>query len=91
MAIKPIEILIRARDEAGSILTGVQAKVTAVAATVATLLGAGLFAGAVRSAAGLEEAMSPRSVVQSCKSCSSCFPNLAGRVGKNQRFLLLQI
>lgn len=58
MAIKPIEILIRARDEAGSILTGVQAKVTAVAAAVTTLLGAGLFAGAVRSAADLEAAMS---------------------------------
>gem|GEM_PF-4312759 len=26
--------------------------------------------------------LSWRSVVQSCKSCSSCFPNLAGRIGK---------
>lgn len=58
MAIKPIEILIRARDEAGSILTGVQAKVVAVGAAVASFLGIGLFAGAVRSAGDLEAAMS---------------------------------
>lgn len=58
MAIKPIEILIRARDEASTLLTGVQAKVLAVGAAVASFVGIGLFAGAVRSAADFEAAMS---------------------------------
>ena len=39
---------------------------------------------------GLEKTMSPRSVVQSCKSCSSCFPISAGRIG-NASALSLQI
>ena len=32
---------------------------------------------------GLEEAMSPRSVVTCCKSCSSCFSKSASRIGNN--------
>ncbi len=58
MAVKPVEILIRVRDEATSMLGGVQAKVTALAAAVAGLFGITLFAGAVKSAAEFEAAMS---------------------------------
>lgn len=58
MAIKPVEILIRVRDETTSMLTGVQAKVTALAVAVAGLFGITLFAGAVKSAAEFEAAMS---------------------------------
>ena len=58
MAIKPIEILIRAKDEASSMLSGIQAKVAAVAVAVAGFFGIALFTGAVRSAAEFEAALS---------------------------------
>lgn len=58
MAVKPVEILIRVRDEATSMLGSVQAKVTALAVAVAGLFGITLFAGAVKSAAEFEAAMS---------------------------------
>ena len=58
MAIKPIEILIRAKDEASSMLTSIQAKVAAVAVAVAGFFGIALFTGAVRSAAEFEAALS---------------------------------
>lgn len=56
--IRPIEILIRVKDEATSMLTSVQAKVTAVAAAVAAFFGITLFAGAVKSAGEFEAALS---------------------------------
>lgn len=58
MAIKPIDILIRVKDEATGMLTSVQAKVAALAAAVAAFFGVTLFAGAVKSAAEFEAALS---------------------------------
>ena len=58
MAIKPIEILIRAKDEFSGMLGSMQAKLTAVAVAIASLFGISLFSGAVKSAAEFEAAMS---------------------------------
>lgn len=58
MAIKPIEILIRAKDEFSGMLGSMQAKVMAVAVAIAGFFGISLFAGAVKSAAEFEAAMS---------------------------------
>lgn len=58
MSLKPIEILIRVKDEASSMLGSVQAKVAALGAAVAAFFGVTLFAGAVKSAAEFEAALS---------------------------------
>ncbi|MBX9836205.1 MAG: phage tail tape measure protein [Burkholderiaceae bacterium] len=58
MAIKPIEILIRAKDEFSSMLGSMQTKVAAVAVAIAGFFGILLFSGAVKSAAEFEAAMS---------------------------------
>jgi hypothetical protein len=57
MAIKPIEILIKAKDEASGILGSVQAKVAAVAVAIAAYFSVTLFKGAVTSAAELDVQM----------------------------------
>lgn len=58
MAIKPIEIIIRAKDEASSIFGAMQTKVAAVGAAIAAYFGINAFADAVKGAADLEEALS---------------------------------
>lgn len=58
MAIKPIEIIIRLKDEFSSMLGSTQAKLAAVAGAVAGFFGITLFAGAVKSAAEFEAALS---------------------------------
>ena len=58
MAIKPIEILIRAKDEFSGMLGSMQAKVAAVAVAIAGFFGISLLSGAVKSAAEFEAAMS---------------------------------
>lgn len=58
MAIKPIEIIIRLKDEFSSMLGSTQAKLAALASVVAGFFGVTLFAGAVRSAAEFEAALS---------------------------------
>lgn len=58
MAIRPIDILIRVRDEFSGALTGMQSKLTLVAAAVAAAFGVSLFKGAVTSAAELEAQLS---------------------------------
>ena len=58
MAIKPIELIIKARDEASSVLGSLQGKLTAVAATIAAYFGVTAFIGAVKGAADLEAGMS---------------------------------
>ncbi len=58
MAIKPIEILIRAKDEFSGMLGSMQAKVAAAAVAIAGFFGITLFSGAVKSAAEFEAAMS---------------------------------
>ncbi len=58
MALKPIEILIRAKDEFSGMLGSMQAKLTAVAVAIASLFGISLFSGAVKSAAEFEQALS---------------------------------
>ena len=58
MAIKPVEILIRAKDEASRVLSGLQGKLAAVAATIAAYFGITAFVGAVKSAADFEAALS---------------------------------
>ena len=58
MAIKPIEILIRAKDEFSGVLGSMQTKLTAIALAIAGFFGISLFAGAVKSAAEFEAALS---------------------------------
>jgi TP901 family phage tail tape measure protein len=58
MAFKPIEILINAKDNASSVFTSLQAKVVAVGTAIAAYFGISAFAGVVRGAADLEQAMS---------------------------------
>lgn len=58
MAIKPIELLIRAKDEASSVLSGLQGKLTAIGTAVAAYFGVNAFLGAVKGAADFEAAMS---------------------------------
>lgn len=58
MAFKPIEILINAKDNASSVFSGLQGKVAAVGAAIATYFGINAFAGVVSGAADLETAMS---------------------------------
>lgn len=58
MAFKPIEILINAKDNASAVFSSLQTKVAAVGAAIATYFGVSAFAGVVRGAADLEQAMS---------------------------------
>lgn len=58
MAFKPIEILINAKDNASAVFGGLQTKVAAVGAAIATYFGINAFAGVVKGAADLESAMS---------------------------------
>ncbi len=58
MATKPIELIIKARDEASGVLGSLQGKLTAVGAAVAAYFGVSAFVGAVKGAADLEEGMS---------------------------------
>lgn len=58
MAIKPIEILINAKDNASAVFGSLQAKVTAVGAAIAAYFGVSAFIGAIKGAAEFESAMS---------------------------------
>ena len=58
MALKPIEILINAKDNASSVFTSLQAKVAAVGAAIATYFGISAFVGVVKGAGDFEQAMS---------------------------------
>ena len=58
MAIKPIEILIRAKDEASSVFDLFKRNAAGVGAAIAGYFGFNAFAGAVKGAADLEAALS---------------------------------
>jgi len=58
MAIKPVEILINAKDNASKVFSSLQAKVAATGIAIAGFFGIRAFAGAVEAAADLEAAMS---------------------------------
>ena len=58
MAIKPVEILIKARDEASGIFGSLQSKVAAVGVAIAGYFGISAFVGAVKGAAELEAKLS---------------------------------
>lgn len=58
MAIKPIEILINAKDNASSVFSSLQGKVAAVGAAIAAYFGVSAFVGVVKGAADLEAGMS---------------------------------
>lgn len=58
MALKPIQILINAKDEASSVFDKLQTKVAAVGAAILGYFGIQAFAGIVSSAADFEQAMS---------------------------------
>lgn len=58
MAIKPIEILINAKDNASSVFSSLQGKVAAVGAAIAAYFGINAFVGIVQGAADFESAMS---------------------------------
>lgn len=55
---KPIQILINAKDNASAVFSSLQGKVMAVGAAIATYFGINAFAGVVNGAADLETAMS---------------------------------
>lgn len=57
MSLKPIQILINAKDNASSVLSGLQTKVAAVAIAVAGYFGVKMFSGAVDSAEALDAQM----------------------------------
>lgn len=57
-SLKPIEVLINAKDNASKVFDGLNAKMKAVAAAVVTYFGVSAFQGIVKSAADFEEAMS---------------------------------
>lgn len=58
MAVKPISILIKARDEASGIFSSLQGKVAAVGLAVASYFGISSFIGAVKGATELEAKLS---------------------------------
>lgn len=58
MAIKPIEILIRAKDEASSVMDLLKRNAAGIGAAIAGYFGVNAFAGAVKGAADLEAALS---------------------------------
>jgi TP901 family phage tail tape measure protein len=58
MAIKPVEILIKAKDETSSVFSSMGAKLASVGIAIAGYFGISAFAGAVRGAADLETGMS---------------------------------
>lgn len=58
MALKPIEILIKARDEASGIFGALQGKVAAVGIAIAGYFGISAFIGAVKGASELEAKLS---------------------------------
>ncbi|OGB58443.1 MAG: phage tail tape measure protein [Burkholderiales bacterium RIFOXYD12_FULL_59_19] len=58
MAIKPVEILIKARDEASGVFGSMGSKVAAVGAAIAAYFGIDAFVGAVKGAADLEAKLS---------------------------------
>lgn len=58
MALKPIQILINAKDEASAVFDKLQSKVAAVGAAILGYFGVRAFAGIVSSAADFEQAMS---------------------------------
>jgi len=57
MAIKPIQILINAKDNASAVFNSLQTKVAAVGVAIAGYFGAKLFSGAVESAEALDVQM----------------------------------
>lgn len=58
MAIKPIEILINAKDNASGVFNSLKGTVATVGAAIATYFGINAFAGIVKGAADLEQGMS---------------------------------
>ena len=58
MAMKPIEILINAKDNASAVFDSLKARVMAVGVAILGYFGVQAFAGAVKGAADFEEAMS---------------------------------
>ena len=58
MAFKPVDILIRAKDEASGIFSSMGSKVAAVGAAIAGYFGISAFIGAVKGAADLESKLS---------------------------------
>lgn len=58
MAINPVEIIIRAKDEASGIFSSMGSKVAAVGASIAAYFGVNAFIGAVKGAADLEAKLS---------------------------------
>ena len=58
MALKPIQILINAKDNASGVFNSLQAKVAAVGAAIASYFSVKTFAGVIQGAADFEGAMS---------------------------------
>lgn len=58
MAINPVEIIIKAKDEASGVFASMGSKVAAVGASIAAYFGISAFAGAIKGAAELEAKLS---------------------------------
>ena len=72
MAIKPIEILIRAKDEASSVLDAFKRNAAGIGAAIAGYFGINAFAGAVKGAADLEAALSEVAAVSGAAISAIC-------------------
>ncbi|MBY0463704.1 MAG: hypothetical protein K2W33_02040, partial [Burkholderiales bacterium] len=84
---KPIEILIRAKDEASSVFSSMQAKASAVGAAIAAYFGFNAFAGAVKGAANLEAALSEVKAVSGATADEMVKLRAAAEeAGKNTQF-----
>ena len=91
MAIKPIEVLIRVKDEASSMLGSVQAKVAGLAVAVAGFFGVTLFAGAVKSSAEFEAALSRvKAATDATASEMALLKQAAEDAGANTKYTSVQ-
>lgn len=91
MAIKPIEVLIRVKDEASSMLGSVQAKVAGLAVAVAGFFGVTLFAGAVKSSAEFEAALSRvKAATDATASEMAALKQAAEDAGANTKYTSVQ-
>ena len=87
MAIKPVEILIKARDEASGIFGTLQGKVAAVGVAIAGYFGISAFIGAVKGASDLEAKLSEVKAVSGATAAEMVLlRNAAEQAGSTTKF-----
>lgn len=87
MAIKPIEILIKAKDEASGIFGSLQSKVAGVGVAIAGYFGISAFVGAVKGAADLQAKLSEVQAVSGATAAEMVLlRNAAEQAGATTKF-----